>query len=335
MSKKANPTTIGGFVIAAVFLLASATIVFGGGEFFEKHERLVAYFPESVKGLRNGANVLFRGVRIGFVEEIKLQGDADTAVTLVQVIMRINPARLEITRKGIPVQMAPDKDDVEPIDLIAAGLRAQLGVESFVTGQLVVEFEFFPGSEIVLRGVKAPYVEMPTVANNIQQLVARVQSFVADLTENLDLKQIGQDIQNAANGISELANSQELRSAISGADQLLNDENTQQLTARLGSALSEARSTLTSIQSLIADADKRMGPLVDELGTAIGKLDGTLSAAESTLRSAGDQLRGDTEMSYQLIGTLQEVEAASRSLRVFLDYLERNPEALLRGKREQ
>jgi paraquat-inducible protein B len=335
MSKKANPTKIGGFVIAAIVLLASAAILFGGGDFFAKQERLVAYFPESVKGLRNGANVLFRGVRIGYVEEIQLQGDADTAVTLVQVVMRINPSRLQITRNGVAVQMAPDQDDVEPIDLIHAGLRAQLGVESFVTGQLVVEFEFFPGSEIVKRGVNPPFEEMPTVANNIQQLVARIQTFVSDITENLDIKQIGEDIQTAANGLSKLANSPELRSAIAGADQLLNSEDTQQLTARLGTTLSEARSTLKSVKTLIADADKRLGPLVDEMGMAIGKLDDTLAAAESTLLSAGDQLRGDTELSYQLIGTLQEVETAARSMRVFLDYLERNPEALLRGKREQ
>jgi len=203
MSKKASPTKIGGFVIAAIVLLSSATILFGGGDFFERQERLVAYFPESVKGLRNGANVLFRGVRIGAVEDIQLQGDVETGKTLVQVTMRINPDRYNVTRNGKPVAMAPDKDDVEPVDLIEAGLRAQLGVESFVTGQLVIEFEFFPGSEKVMRGNHPRYEEMPTVANNIQQLVENVQRFVAQIREDLDLKQIGKDVQDAAKGISE------------------------------------------------------------------------------------------------------------------------------------
>jgi paraquat-inducible protein B len=334
MSKKASPTAIGSFVIAAIALIVIGTIIFGGSNYFERQERLVAYFPESVKGLRTGANVLFRGVRIGYVEDIQLQGDADTAQTLVQVTMLISPDRYNVTRDGIPLEMAPDEDDVEPVDLIDAGLRAQLGVESFVTGQLVVEFEFFPGTEAIHHGTHQNIDEIPTVANNIQQLVERVQRFVADISENLDLKQIGEDIQAASAGIRELTTSQELRSAIAGADRLINSEDTQQLTARLGATLAEARSTLSATKKLIAEADNDLGPVLEEVGSVLGRLDSTLAAAESTLSSAENQLKGDSQMSYQLIDTLQEVETASRSLRVFLDYLERNPEALLRGKRE-
>lgn len=335
MSKQANPTAIGGFVLAALGLLVVATMIFGGSELLAKHERLVSYFPGSVKGLRTGANVLFRGVRIGFVEEIQLQGDIETAETLVQVIMLINPAQYHVTHRGKLIDQPPDEDDLEPADLIEAGLRAQLGVESFVTGQLVVEFDFFPDSDLVWRGVNAPYQEMPTIPNNIEQMVQNVQRFVADIRENLDLKKMGEDLQAAVEGFRDLTTSEDLRSTLSGANRLINDDDTQQLAARLSDTLADARTALRSVQSLMSDADKRIGPLVDEMGGAINKLDGTLAAAEATLRSAGDQLRGDTELSYQLIGTLQEVEAASRSLRVFLEYLERNPEALLRGKRAQ
>jgi paraquat-inducible protein B len=335
MSKQANPTAIGGFVLAALGLLVIATMIFGGSELLAKHERLVSYFPGSVKGLRTGANVLFRGVRIGFVEEIQLQGDVETAKTLVQVVMRINPAQYHVTHQGKLIDTPPDLDDVEPADLIEAGLRAQLGMESFVTGQLVVEFDFFPGSEKVLRGVNPPYVEVPTVGTNIEQMMQNVQRFVADIRANLDIKKIGEDITAAVEGFRDLTTSEELRSTISGANRLINDSDTQQLAARLSATLADARAALQSVQTLMSDADKRIGPLVDEMGGAINKLDGTLAAAEATLRSAGDQLRGDTELSYQLVGTLEEVEAASRSLRVFLDYLERNPEALLRGKRAQ
>ena len=36
---------------------------------------------------------------------------------------------------------------------------------------------------------------------------------------------------------------------------------------------------------------------------------------------------------YELGGALREVEAAARALREFLDYLDRNPEAILQGKK--
>ena len=43
-------------------------------------------------------------------------------------------------------------------------------------------------------------------------------------------------------------------------------------------------------------------------------------------------MQGDTEQVYQLQATLGEVESAAKAVRNFFDYLERNPETLLRGK---
>ena len=44
------------------------------------------------------------------------------------------------------------------------------------------------------------------------------------------------------------------------------------------------------------------------------------------------QLEGDSTETYQLVVTLQEVEAAARALREFLDLMETKPESLIRGK---
>ena len=53
---------------------------------------------------------------------------------------------------------------------------------------------------------------------------------------------------------------------------------------------------------------------------------------EITLELANSQLRGEAPETYQLNRTLQEVEAAARALREFLDLLETKPEALISGK---
>ena len=334
MSKRASPTVIGGFVLAAIFLVVAATLIFGGAQFFQTQVRNVAYFPGSVKGLRTGANVLFRGVRVGFVESIQLQGDADTAETLVMVVMRIFPDQYQLTRDGVPISEREQAEDVESgaLDLIEVGFRAQLGVESFVTGQLVVEFDFFPNTPVVYRGVNPPYDEIPTIPNNIEQIVANVQRFVADIQEHLDIQQLTKDVQGAASAIRALAENQDLRETLAGLNELTNAEPTQALPGDLEETLAEARRALASVRRLTDDADARLGPLVDELTPAVARLDDTLAAAQEAIRSAGRQMRGDTELAYQLTSTLAEVEAASRSLRVFLNFLERNPEALLRGK---
>ena len=80
MSKKANPTVIGGFVVGAVLLFAAGVALFGGSELFAKRFIYVAYFEEQTKGLRVGSNVVLNGVRIGYVSEIALLIDEDFTI---------------------------------------------------------------------------------------------------------------------------------------------------------------------------------------------------------------------------------------------------------------
>ena len=69
MAKQANKTMIGLFVVGAIVLLVAAIVLLGSGRYFKKTHRYVAFFEGSVKGLAVGAPVMFRGVRIGKVED--------------------------------------------------------------------------------------------------------------------------------------------------------------------------------------------------------------------------------------------------------------------------
>ena len=51
----------------ALFLLAASLVVFGSGKFFQKTDKYVLYFDESLKGLSVGAPVLFKGIQVGSV----------------------------------------------------------------------------------------------------------------------------------------------------------------------------------------------------------------------------------------------------------------------------
>ena len=78
----------------------------------------------------------------------------------------------------------------------------------------------------------------------------------------------------------------------------------------------ELQASLMSLRSILEDESTRN--LAAEL--------------ESTLVAARGQLEGSSPESYQLILTLKEVESAARALREFLDFLEKKPEGLLKGK---
>jgi paraquat-inducible protein B len=76
VSAKANPTVIGVFLLGAIALIVTGLMVFGGGRFFTETVIYVAYFPETVSGLNDGAPVNFRGVKVGTVRRIEVQLDA-------------------------------------------------------------------------------------------------------------------------------------------------------------------------------------------------------------------------------------------------------------------
>lgn len=68
------------------------------------------------------------------------------------------------------------------------------------------------------------------------------------------------------------------------------------------------------------------------LQRAISQLDGTLASARGTLDNANTLVEPDSVLGQQMESTLREVGGAARSLRLLSDYLERHPEALIRGR---
>src|SRR5262249_32672707 len=58
----------------------------------------------------------------------------------------------------------------------------------------------------------------------------------------------------------------------------------------------------------------------------------TLSSAQQTLSSVERAVDGNSRTGYELIRALRDVADAARSLKALADYLERHPEALIRGK---
>jgi paraquat-inducible protein B len=73
----------------------------------------------------------------------------------------------------------------------------------------------------------------------------------------------------------------------------------------------------------------------DDLRRTIGELDRTLVSARGTLDKTGEMVGPTSPLNAQLENTLQELARAAQALRVLADYLERHPEALIRGKVEE
>jgi paraquat-inducible protein B len=109
---------------------------------------------------------------------------------------------------------------------------------------------------------------------------------------------------------------------------------------RLPTAPGELEAIEASAASIIKKVDQiPFKAIGDDLHKAIGDLDqtlvsarGALDSGRGTLDSADELIKPASGLGPQLISTLEEVTRAARSLRTLMDYLERHPEALLRGK---
>ena len=332
MSKKSNPAMIGAFVVGAVALLAAGVALFGGSELFKERVNYVAYFEEQTKGLRVGSNVILNGVRVGYVSEIALLIDEERYETLTRVTLEILPDTYIPVRDGIPV--ARDLRDVIPHEELInkAGMRAQLEIESFVTGQLLVRLDLRPDTPVSMAGVESEYPEIPTIRSDIQELLARMQRWLANIRDNVDVDALAEGVTNALNGIAALTNSPDLHESLAGLNEFMNSADVQGLGSSLRRALEDISAAAAEASALFRNANDDIGIVVADLQPVLEGLGETLKSAEATLDAARLQLRGDSEQVYQLQSTLREVEGAAAALREFFDYLERNPEALIRGK---
>lgn len=113
-----------------------------------------------------------------------------------------------------------------------------------------------------------------------------------------------------------------------------------QTPVQLPTTSGQLEATEATVENIIKKLDKvPFQEIGEELQKAIAQLNTTLVSAQGTLTSARGTLDNTSLLTepnssqvQQIGSTLQEVSRAARSLRVLADYLERHPEALLRGK---
>ena len=149
MSKQASPTLIGTFVAGAIGLIVAGILIISGGKLLTTDKTsYMLYFQGSVKGLNIGSPVSFRGVNIGTVTDIQLVVGEDAAHIQIPVIIEIDNTKFISSATGKP--RIDDDDSID--DLIEAGMRAQLQLQSLLTGQLFVQIDFYPNTPAQLAG---------------------------------------------------------------------------------------------------------------------------------------------------------------------------------------
>jgi paraquat-inducible protein B len=313
VSLKANPTLIGAFLLGATALLVAGLMVFGGGRFFTETVTYVAYFPETVSGLNDGAPVNFRGVKVGVVRRIEVQLDAQDLSVTVPAYLQLQQRRIREIGGTIP-----EGDLIA--ELIERGLRAQLQLQSIVTGQLSVQLDILPDRPARFVDPVGEFPEMPTIPSSMQEF--------AETMESISIQDMVNDARQVLVGLKKLINSPELAEILTGVNEFVNSE-------ELIGVVRHADEAIGDIQTLVSNIDGHVGSLssnaeftLSEANETLREIQGTLHAARQSLSIAAE----GSPMRYELEKMLGELTAAARSIRLLAEYLERNPDALVRGK---
>lgn len=331
MSRKANPTLIGAFVLGAIVLAVVTTLLLAGGSWFGEKRQHVMYFEGAAQGLQVGAPVMFLGVKVGTVTRIQLGLDSQDGAGgrfVVPVTIEVLP-QVVLARGGEHVDL---RDRATVRGLVDRGLRARLRMQSLLTGQLYVDLDFHPDKPARFVALDPGVSEIPTVRTAVQELQGKLEAFPM------------------AKFLSDVA-------AISeGVNKLVSAQGTQELPARL-------LATLKHLESLAARLDAQGGPTLEEARkalvaaqAALARLElaadrvASLAASDSetvrNLARAGDELARaaaavrtlasqDAPTVQGANAALKEIARAADALRQLAELLEQQPDAVWRGKRQK
>jgi len=322
MSRTANPVTVGAFVLGILVLAFLMALFFSGGHFWSKRERFVLIYDSSIKGLNVGAPVTIKGVKIGQVIAIKAQLYKDSLAVLNNVVIEIEPNALETEddheRGGEVVD-----------ELIKRGLRAQLKLQSLLTGLLYVDVDFHPDKLAQYKQVPTTYKQLPTIPTDLEQLTRDLESF--------DINKIGENTQQIVNGVN----------------QLINDPNLQGLGHDLGQTLASVRAAADTLSTVATDFKGRVAPLAEHsdqvlvelrgsLPEMVRKLDQTMASLQQTTAALQQTAANtafitseDSPLLYRIDSAATNIDAAAKQMRNLTEMLEQQPETLLYGKKNE
>ncbi|MEG3638854.1 PqiB family protein [Magnetococcus sp. PR-3] len=269
---------------------------------YEKKVRFVLFFDESVRGLQVGAPVEVRGLKVGKVLDVQMRFDPDIGHYPIAVLVEIEPERV-LGGNTLP------KDEKEWLDtMVNQGLRARLKTGSLITGQLLVDLDWYPGAAINLAAIESPYTEIPTLPTEIAEMTNAIKNILVTM-QKLPLEDIGKELHGTLSGLNKQVNSRAVEKAIASVS-----------------------STMGHLEQLSAQVSREVPTATQGLNSSLKTLEATLEQAKRTMSIVESVVAPDAPLHDQTVETLKALTDAADSLSSLATALEKDPQSLLFGK---
>lgn len=236
-------------------------------------------FASSVRGLAVGAPVEYRGLPIGEVTRIAVDGSSGEAnpEPMIAVDIRLYPRRLPTINKSGTEDMtlADQRKRIDP--MVRRGFRAQLRSGSLLTGQLYVALDFI--KDVPMAGIDwhtTPPV-MPTAPGSLDSLQDSLAS-VAKKLDGIPYDQLAKDLHKDLT---------DLDGSLKHVDDLVQHLDT--------GVVPEAQKTLEEARKAVADLRTTLGTVDQTVGPQATSALNEVSKAAASLRGLADYLERHPE----------------------------------------
>ncbi len=220
--------------------------------------------------------------------------------TVSDVALDFDPAttraRVRVKFEVQPERIKGDTGQSNPVDvarrLVERGLRTQLQTSSYLTGSKVLSMAVVPNAPKADVVKEGEFYVIPSTGGGLDNILSAA-SDVASKLSRLPLDEIG---------------------------------------ANLNETLRSASGAMGNVQELARKADSGLSPVLQRLPAVIAALQDAVTQATRTFGSFGSSYGKDSQFNRELERAMSQVGDTARSIRLLADYLDRHPEALIRGR---
>jgi paraquat-inducible protein B len=315
-----HPAAIGAFAAGAVALAIAGAFVFGAaGKLFVRKFPVAMFFDDDVNGLAVGAQVAYRGIKLGQVTKIHSVVGSPRIAVLASLergpfVSRDDPSggNMDQLRKNLE-------------DAIAQGLRAQLALQSLLTGQLYVNLVLRPETPASFAKLDPGVLEIPTIPNIMAQLEAGLQQ--------VPLAKVPKHLYDTLEGSAKLLQSENLAKALESVGPLVADaqallrrvdKEAVPLLVSLRATSDTARSSLLDITQrldrVVTDLQKDANRLMTSLTDTSDTTRGTVKDVGGTVKDVGSDLQKTlAQLTPEIARLATKLQEASDTLRTTLE----------------
>lgn len=254
--------------------------------------RYTVHFHGDVGALKPGDAVTLRGFNVGRIVSIRLRADSQAGTIATPVVLALDAARFHLSGQGD----LKTQMNVLMQALIQKGLRARLAQSPPLIGGEQVTLEMVPDAPPPAAPPPGDYPEIPaTEGGGIDAFVTKVGQ--------LPIAQIGNNVRAITQHVETLVSSPQLSQSI----------------AHLNRSLAE-------IDKVVHQAGPQVAPAIKDLRKTASEIDATAAQARRMIGGGPAAPDGNLQQS------LNELTKAARAIRSLADYLDRHPEALIKGR---